>query len=94
MKYRHIGVSASRFDAVEKVTGEAKFTADIQDPACLTAKILRSPYAHALIKDIRKENALSVPGVKAIVTGMLVRLPSQVGVPLIVTLAKSFVLLL
>jgi len=69
MKYRHIGNSSPRFDAVEKVTGEAKFTADILDPSCLTARILRSPHAHARIKSLHKENALSVPGVKAVVTG-------------------------
>ena len=43
------GVGARRplVDGVEKVTGRAKYTADLFAPAGLVGKIYRSPHAHA-----------------------------------------------
>ena len=37
-------------------------------PTCFTAKVLRSPHPHALIKKIDKRRALALPGVKAVLT--------------------------
>lgn len=44
-KLKHVGKSVKRYDALAKVTGKAKFTADMQcwDAVC---KILQSKYAH------------------------------------------------
>ncbi len=42
-----VGKSITRIDAVEKVTGKAKFTTDFKMGGLLHAKVLRSPYAHA-----------------------------------------------
>jgi putative selenate reductase molybdopterin-binding subunit len=50
------------------VSGSAKYTLDIAPPGLLHLKLLRSPHAHARIKSIRKDAALSVPGVRAILT--------------------------
>ena len=50
------------------VTGTARYTLDIPMPGLLHLKLLRSPHAHARIKSIDKSAALSVPGVKAVLT--------------------------
>ena len=49
-------------------TGLAKFGIDYVVPDMLEAKFLRSPYAHARIKNYNLEKALAVPGVVDIVT--------------------------
>jgi len=67
--YSVIGKSVPRLDAVPKVTGEARFTADLQLPRMLCGKILRSPHAHARILNIDVTQALKLPGVKAVITG-------------------------
>ncbi len=65
-----IGSSIPRVDAAEKVAGTAKFTDDLQfGPGLLYGRLVRSPHAHALIKQIDATKALALPGVKAIVTG-------------------------
>ena len=65
-----IGESIPRVDAVDKVTGAAKFTDDMQfGPGLLYGRLLRSPYAHALVKKIDASKAAALPGVKAVVTG-------------------------
>ncbi len=62
-----IGTNAFRPDAVDKVTGKAKFGADIYRPNMLFARILGSPHAHAEILSIDTSKALALPGVKAVV---------------------------
>jgi len=39
-----IGNSTNRIDAVERVTGEAKFTRDWKLPGMLYGRVLRSPF--------------------------------------------------
>jgi Aerobic-type carbon monoxide dehydrogenase, large subunit CoxL/CutL homologs len=56
-----------RQDALEKVTGEARYTADVYYDQQLEGVILRSPHAHAKIKRIDTMQAMAFPGVKAIV---------------------------
>jgi CO/xanthine dehydrogenase Mo-binding subunit len=67
-KYRYIGKSMRRRDAVDIVTGTAQFLDDLKFQNLLYGKVLRSPHAHALIKKIDKSRAEALPGVKAIVT--------------------------
>ena len=50
------------------VNGSAQYTLDVAPPGLLHLKLLRSPHAHARIKSIRKDAALSVPGVRAVLT--------------------------
>ncbi|MBM3749401.1 MAG: hypothetical protein FJW34_26875, partial [Acidobacteria bacterium] len=66
--YRVIGTRPIRHDGTDKVTGRASFGADIQLPAMLYGKVLRSPHAHARIRSIDTSEAEALPGVKAVVT--------------------------
>jgi CO/xanthine dehydrogenase Mo-binding subunit len=66
---RVIGKRIPRIDGAGKVTGEAKYTVDIQLPGTLCAKILRSPFPHAQITHIDTTKAERMPGVKAVITG-------------------------
>ena len=64
-----IGAYVPMVDGPEKVSGRAKYTADVLQPGTLAGRIYRSPYAHAEIIDVDTSEALKVPGVLAIVTG-------------------------
>ncbi|HEY2105683.1 MAG TPA: xanthine dehydrogenase family protein molybdopterin-binding subunit [Candidatus Binataceae bacterium] len=68
-EFKVIGTRPVRQDGMDKVTGRAKYGADYAFPDMLHGKVLRSPHAHAIIKSIRLERALAMPGVKAIITG-------------------------
>ncbi|HZQ13854.1 MAG TPA: 4-hydroxybenzoyl-CoA reductase subunit alpha [Pseudolabrys sp.] len=69
MPVRNIGHYVPMIDGPEKVSGRAKFTADILQPGMLAGRIYRSPYSHGEILDVDISQALKLPGVKAIVTG-------------------------
>ena len=66
MKY--VGRSIARVDAVDKVTGRAKFTGDLNMPGMLHGKILRSPFPQARIRGIDASKAEALPGVAAVLT--------------------------
>ena len=66
--FRVIGTTPIRHDATDKVTGQARYGADVTMPGILYGKILRSPYAHAKINSIDATKALALDGVKAVVT--------------------------
>lgn len=66
--YKYIGKHYPRSDVREKVTGRALFVADLRVPDMLIGKILRSPYAHARIREIDASAAEKVSGVKAVLT--------------------------
>ena len=63
-----VGQRVNRVEGFEKVTGEAKYIADIVLPGMLHGKILRSPYPHARILSIDTSKAERLPGVRAVVT--------------------------
>ncbi len=63
---RVIGKAVSRLDARAKVTGTARFTADVKLPGMLEACILRSPYPHARVLSIDTTSAEHHPEVRAI----------------------------
>src|ERR1700681_2255804 len=67
-KLKIVGTSPVKHDGIDKVTGRAKFGADLFLPGMLVGKILRSPHAHAIIRSIDISAAERVPGVKAGVT--------------------------
>jgi CO/xanthine dehydrogenase Mo-binding subunit len=67
--FQVIGTATPRADAVEKVTGEARYTSDTMMPGTLWAKSLRSPYAHARIVSVDTSRAAALPGVRAVLTG-------------------------
>lgn len=63
-----VGKRVKRVDAVAKVTGKAKYTDDFMERDMLVGKILRSPYAHAIVKNIDVSKAKALPGVEAVLT--------------------------
>ena len=63
-----VGTRPARPDGVDKVTGRARFGADIHVPGMIVGKVLRSPHAHARIKSIDTSAAQALSGVKAVVT--------------------------
>ena len=63
-----LGHSTPRIDGLQRVTGRATYSADVQLPGMLYARVLRSPHPHARILRIDLAKALSAPGVKAILT--------------------------
>lgn len=65
-----VGQSAIRLDALEKVTGKARYASSFHLPNSLYGKILHSPHAHARIVNIDVSRAKSLPGVRAVVTAM------------------------
>src|SRR5437868_9743687 len=65
----NIGGYVPMVDGPEKVSGRAKYTADLIVPGMLAGRIYRSPYSHAEILDVDISAALKLPGVQAIVTG-------------------------
>ena len=67
-QYRVIGTRPVRHDGVDKVTGAARYGADISLPGMLHAKVLRSPHSHARIRSIDTSKAEALPGVVAVAT--------------------------
>ena len=67
-EYEVIGSRPVRHDGAEKVTGRARYGADLNPPGLLYAKALRSPHAHARIRSIDTSKAEALPGVRAVVT--------------------------
>ncbi|MEK6782228.1 MAG: xanthine dehydrogenase family protein molybdopterin-binding subunit [Bacteroidota bacterium] len=65
-KLKHVGKPIKRYDAMAKVTGQAKFTADVQLPGMLYAKIFRSNTPNAKITSLSTTRAESLPGVYAV----------------------------
>ncbi len=65
----NIGDYVPMIDGPDKVSGRAKYTADLLVPGSLAGRIFRSPYSHAEILDVDVAEAAKLPGVKAIVTG-------------------------
>ncbi|OGP68968.1 MAG: hypothetical protein A2169_10395 [Deltaproteobacteria bacterium RBG_13_47_9] len=65
----HVTKGIQRMDGEFIVTGRAQYAVDIRLSGMLYGKILRSPYPHARIKDIKTASAEKIVGVKGVVTG-------------------------
>jgi nicotinate dehydrogenase subunit B len=65
-QFKVIGTPQLRRDAREKVTGEAKFSADIQVPGMLYASILRPPAHGAKLKSVDVSGARTVKGAQVV----------------------------
>jgi CO/xanthine dehydrogenase Mo-binding subunit/aerobic-type carbon monoxide dehydrogenase small subunit (CoxS/CutS family) len=50
------------------ISGAVRYTMDFAPAGLLHLKLLRSPHAHARIKSIGKDEALAIPGVRAVLT--------------------------
>ncbi len=67
-QFKVIGQRKRRPDGIDKVTGRARFGADMTAPGMLWGLVLRSPHPHACIRAIDSSKAAALPGVKAVVT--------------------------
>ncbi len=63
-KFNSVGTRPLRPDGIDKVTGRARFGADINLPGQLVGRILRSPHPHAAIRSIDISKAEALPGVE------------------------------
>ncbi len=63
-----VGTRVPRMDAIEKVTGTARYTADVQRPGMLHAAILRAPVARGRVTELDLSYALTLDGVRGGVT--------------------------
>ena len=66
--FKVVNHSADKVDGFSLVTGKAKFVDDIELRDMLHLKMLYSPHAHAIIKDIRVEKAEKMEGVHLVLT--------------------------
>jgi 4-hydroxybenzoyl-CoA reductase alpha subunit len=73
-----IGTYGRKVDGRERITGRARFVADLKLPRMVYAKFVRSPHAHARIVAIHLEAALALPGVYGACVGE--DLPRRYGV--------------
>ena len=67
-EYAVVGTRPIRHDGTDKVTGRARYGADIKLSGLLQGYVLRSPHAHARIVAIDTSKAAAVPGVHAVCT--------------------------
>jgi 4-hydroxybenzoyl-CoA reductase subunit alpha len=61
--------SVPLIDGIEKVTGRARYTADLEHADALVGRILRSPISHGNIIRLDVSKARALPGVVAVLTG-------------------------
>ncbi len=66
MKY--VNAPVIKKDAMALVTGQPVYMDDLAPKNCLIVKVLRSPHAHALIREIRTDSAEKVEGIACILT--------------------------
>ncbi len=66
--YQQINQSKPRIDGVDKVTGRARFAADVKMPGMVYGGMLRSPYPCANVVKIDTSAAKRMPGVLAVLT--------------------------
>jgi putative selenate reductase molybdopterin-binding subunit len=66
--YQTVGKPEKKVDAIKLVQGKPAFTADIDMRGMLYARVLRSPHAHARIKNIDATKARELKGVAAVLT--------------------------
>jgi len=67
--HRSVGERQPLIDGIDKVTGRARYTADLPAHGALVGMQLTSPHAHAEILSIDTSRARAMPGVRAVVTG-------------------------
>lgn len=65
---KNVNRSVMKKDAMQLLLGKPVYTDDIAPANCLVVKLLRSPYANAMIEDINTATALKVPGIEAVYT--------------------------
>jgi carbon-monoxide dehydrogenase large subunit len=76
-----IGASIRRKEDVRFLVGEGRYTDDIVFPRQSFAQIVRSPHAHARIRNIDTSAAKALPGVLAVFTGADIAAAGLGGLP-------------
>lgn len=66
MKY--VNKAVPKVDSKALITGKPVYTDDLAPKDRLVVKVLRSPYAHALIQEIKTDTAMKVPGIVCVLT--------------------------
>src|SRR5262249_39217513 len=66
---RVIGTAPPRKEDPELVTGQARYTDDLSLPGMLHMVVVRSPFAHARIKNVDGSKAMAMDGVVAVYSG-------------------------
>ena len=66
---RYVGKPVARDDAIDKVTGAARYTHDLAVPGMLHTALVTSPHASARIVRIDTSAAEALIGVRAVLTG-------------------------
>ncbi len=67
--FRAIGQPIRRKEDERLLTGKGRFSDDFSVPGQTYAVMVRSPYPHARIREIRKESVTAMPGVLGVFTG-------------------------
>jgi len=68
-EFKIIGSRPVRPDGLDKVTGRARYGADLNMQGQIYGHVVRSPHAHAVITSIDCSKALAMDGVLAVMTG-------------------------
>ena len=64
-----IGARVTRKEDKRFITGKGRYTDDILEPNQAYAAFVRSPHAHAVVKNIDSTAAMAMEGVEAVLTG-------------------------
>jgi len=70
--FKIVGTSPPRRDAIDKVTGRAKYAGDIVPPGALHARIVRAPAHGVQLTAVDTKAAEAVPGVRVIRDGEII----------------------
>src|SRR5271168_2519482 len=63
-----LGTKRKRVEDARFTQGKGNYIDDMKLPGMLFGDFVRSPYGHARVKSIKKDAALALPGVKAVLT--------------------------
>src|SRR5207249_11853240 len=64
-----LGEAYKRKEDARFIRGQGNYVDDVQLPGMHYGDVVRSAYAHALIKNVDSSQALKAPGVVAVITG-------------------------
>lgn len=65
---KSVGKGVRKKDAMQLLLGKPAYVEDVTPKDCLVVKVLRSPHAHAIIKEIQTDIAMRVPNIVAVYT--------------------------
>jgi nicotinate dehydrogenase subunit B len=76
-KFTYVGKTYKHSDAIEKVTGKAKYTGDIKLPGMVFARVLRPPSYGAKLKSVDISAAEKIEGIKIVRDGDFIAVVSE-----------------